>query len=409
MRILQVNKYHYYRGGAERYYFEISRLLERAGHEVIHFSMAGDRNEPSPWSEYFVPETDFRCPAGALRRARDAAHTVWNPEAYERIGRLVKRVRPDVAHLHNIAHQLSGSIVVALRRRGVPTVHSLHDYKLVCPAYRRFRDGRPCDDCRRRRFWNAVRHRCVLDSRAASLVAAVETSLYSAFGLYTRGIDLFHSPSLFVKRTIEDWGFPEERIFAFPLTIDLTPYVPADRDEGYFLYLGRLSHEKGLPVLVDAAARFPEAEIRVAGEGPEKPALEGRIAERGVRSIRFLGYLGGEALREQIAGCRAVLLPSEYDDNSPVVIYESFALGKPILGAERGGIPEMVRPDETGLLFPAGDGAALAAGMRRLAGDPPLARRLGRAARERMETEYGAEKHLERLLALYEAAIKRHG
>ncbi|RPJ47231.1 MAG: glycosyltransferase [Candidatus Latescibacterota bacterium] len=405
MKILQINKYHYMKGGAERYYFEVSRLLERAGHEVVPFAMRSPRDIPTPHRESFLPEVDYRSDMPWPARARAAARVIWNREAFRAIGDLVDRHHPDVAHLHNIAHQLSGSVVAALAWRGVPTVQTLHDYKLVCPAYRRFRDGRPCDSCHRHRYWEAVRHRCVLGRRSASLVAATESSFYAAIGLYEKGIALYHAPSLFMKETMVRWGIEASRIVHFPYTIDIAARTPAGEDDGTFLFLGRLSGEKGLGVLLDAAARVPQARIRIAGEGPEGEGLEREAAARGLSSIRFEGYLEGDGLARALASCRALLLPSEYDDNSPLVIYEAFAFGKPVIAARRGGMPELVRDGETGILFPAGDGAALADAILALEGDGARARALGRSARAFLEECCGPEAHLEKVLDLYARAI----
>jgi len=405
LRILQINKYYYVRGGAERYLFTISRLLEEAGHEVIPFSMRHERNEPTEYDRFFLPEVDYRRERPLAQRLREGARVIWNDEAFRRLSELIAETRPDVAHLHNIAHQLSGSVVAALAWAGVPAVQSLHDYKMVCPAYRRFRDGKPCDSCYRYRFWEAVRHSCVLESRSASLVAAVETGFYEAIGLYRKGIRLFHSPSRFLKETMERWGVPGERIIHFPNTIDVTGIEPSAEDDGSFLFLGRLSHEKGLPVLLDAAARLPSVPIVIAGEGPEKEPLQEEARRRGVTSVHFAGFLAGDALADAARRCRAFLLPSEYDDNLPTVALEAFAYGKPVIGAERGGIPEMVRPGETGLLFPPSDGEALARAIRTLHEDGDLARELGRKARLQIETTYGPAEHLPKLLDLYRRAM----
>jgi glycosyltransferase involved in cell wall biosynthesis len=393
------------RGGAERYYFEVSRLLDRAGHEVVPLAMRSARDLPTPYRDHFLPETDYRREASLFQRLREAGRVVWNREAFRTVGEIVDRHHPDVAHLHNIAHQLSGSVVASLAWRGVPVVQTLHDYKLVCPAYRRFRDGKPCDSCYRHRYWEAVRHRCVLGRRSASLVAAVETAFYSAIGLYEKGVALYHAPSLFMKETMVRWGVDPKRIVQFPYTIDLGSYSTSAEDDGSFLFLGRLSHEKGLPVVLDAAARLPGADIRIAGEGPERGPMEREAAARDLRSLRFVGYLEGESLLRALGSCRALLLPSEYDDNSPLVIYEAFALGKPVIAARRGGIPELVRHGETGLLFPAGDGAALAEAMRELQKDEGRAHALGRSARRFLEETCGPEKHLEKILGLYARAI----
>lgn len=405
MRILQINKYFYLRGGSERYMFEVSSLLAKAGHDVIHLSMRDGRNEPSPWSDRFLPNIDYREKASPGERLRHAAQVIWNREAYRTVIDLVRAEKVDVAHIHNIAHQLSGSVVAALARTGTPMLHTLHDYKIVCPAYRIFRDGKRCESCRGHRYWNAVRHRCLLDSRPASAVAALEASLYSITGLYRKNVDLFHAPSLFMKRTMERWGLEGGGIAHLPYTIDLAEYEPGGADEGYFLFAGRLSAEKGLDTLLDAAERLRDVPIVVAGDGPLRERCEARTRDRGLASVRFAGHLGFRDLAKAMRGCRALLLPSDWDDNSPLVIYESFAYGKPVIGSDRGGIPEMVLPGRTGLLFPAGDGKALATAIGQLNDRPDRAREMGEWARELMETEYGPERHLERIVELYRRAM----
>ncbi len=405
MRVLQINKYYYGRGGSERYLFEVSRLLAEAGHEVVPLAMRDRRNAPVAGADRFLTGIDYRADTPWIEKVRRAAKVIWNQEAYDRVSELAAVERPDIAHLHNIAHQLSGSVVAALDHAGVPAVQSLHDYKLVCPSYRIFRDGKRCEACRPYRYWNAVRYRCLLDSRAASAVAAAEAALYSAAGLYRKGIRRFHSPSRFLKETMERWGVDGEKIDHIPLTLNLSEYDPSSEDDGSFLFAGRLSHEKGLDTLLEAAALCPDIPIVAAGEGPERARSEAELERRGIGSLTFTGFLAPDDLRRRMARCRAVLIPSEWDENSPVVIYEAFALGKPVIGSTRGGIPEMVRPGETGLLVPPGDAAALAGAIGDLAEHRERAMEMGRAARRLMETEYAPEKHLERIVAFYRKAI----
>ncbi len=402
MRILQINKYFYLRGGSERYMFEISSLLEEAGHQVLHLAMKSDRNEPSPWSGRFLPNIDYREKTTPGEQIRQAGRVIWNRRAYHAVVKMVREEKVDVAHLHNIAHQLSGSVLAALNRTGTPVIHTLHDYKIICPAYRIFRNGERCQLCRGHRYWNAIRHKCLLGSRAASSVAALEASIYTAMGLYRKKVDLFHAPSLFMKETMEEWGMDGDQIVHLPYTIDLKEYEPTGADEGYFLFAGRLSDEKGLDTLLDAAERLPHAPIVVAGDGPERAWCEEEVRMRGLESVRFTGHLSFSELAGAMRSCRALLLPSVWDDNSPLVIYESFAYGKPVIGSDRGGIPEMVHPGKTGLLFPAGNGEALAAAIKQLQDRPDWASEMGRTARRLMETEYGPARHLQRILELYE-------
>lgn len=409
MRILQINKYFYLRGGSERYMFEISSLLEEAGHDVLHLAMKSDRNEPTPCSDRFLPDIDYRGEASLSEKIRRAGKVLWNREAYRTVVKMVRDEKVDVAHLHNIAHQLSGSVIAALAHTGTPVLHTLHDYKIICPAYRIFRNGARCDSCRGHRYWHAIRHKCLLGSRAASSVAALEASLYSAMGLYRKKVDLFHAPSRFMKQTMERWGMPDEKIVHIPYTIDLKEYDPGGADEGYFLFAGRLSDEKGLGTLLNAAESLPHVPIVVAGDGPERSWCEEQVRDRGLQSVRFAGHLDFGELAGAMRGCRALLLPSDWDDNSPLVIYESFAYGKPVIGSARGGIPEMVLPGKTGLLFPAGDAGALATAIKQLHERPDWALEMGNTARRLIETEYAPARHLERILDLYRRVIDHQG
>ncbi|MEW5987865.1 MAG: glycosyltransferase, partial [Chloroflexota bacterium] len=193
MRILLVNKFLYPAGGAETVFFNEWRWLEAAGHEVIPFGMAHPGNVSSPYSRFWVSQIDYRHPTPS-----QLVNLVWSSEAAEKLARLMAETRPHVAHLHNVYHQLSPSILSTLRKAKVPAVMTLHDYKLICPNYRLFTQGQPCQRCVHSHAWHAVRHRCLKDSLAASGLAAVETTLHRRLRSYDSLARLI-APSYFVQ------------------------------------------------------------------------------------------------------------------------------------------------------------------------------------------------------------------
>jgi len=215
MRILLVNKYNYLRSGTERYLFSLRRLLEAQGHTVAVFAMQHPANRPAAYAPYFVPRVDFRAltlpdyPSLPLR-------VIWFPLAARRIAHVLDDFCPDIVHLSNIYHQLSPSILVPIRRRNIPIVHTLHDYKLICPNYLLYTQGAPCTRCRNGNYFQAVRHRCLHASLAWSALAAVEMSLHKTWRVYERHVASFITPSAFLKDTAQSFGIPAKQILRIP-------------------------------------------------------------------------------------------------------------------------------------------------------------------------------------------------
>jgi len=397
MRILVVNKFFWPKGGSERVMFDLLEGYEAAGHETVHFSMRSVHNRESPWSRHFVSEVGWERGSPA-ERLRAAARVIWSREARDAIRRLVREARPDVAHLHNFHHQLSPSIVDALREEGVPCVHTLHDYKVVCPNYLLFTEGAVCERCRGGRFHHAVIHRCVRDAVAPSLVAALEMTVQRVRGTLAKGIRAFVSPSRFLAGKLEEFGWPADRVRVVPNGLDPTRFTTSEAVGSGFLYAGRLSREKGLPTLLAAAERVPAAKLVVAGTGPAEDEVRRAASTR----VELAGHLDRHELLARIRGARAVVLPSEWYENAPLAALEALASGVPVVASRIGGIPEMVRDGETGLLFEPGDAEGLADRLRRLDGDPDLAVRLGRRGREVVEREYSLSTQVERMLGILE-------
>ncbi len=402
MRILLVNKYYYMRSGTERYLFNLKRLLEAQGHTVAVFAMHHPHNRPASYERHFVPHVDFRDlpPVGRLSAA---LRVLWSPQAARRIARVLDDFRPDLVHLFNIYHQLSPSILPPMTQRGIPVVHTLNDYKLVCPNYLLYTQGTPCSRCRNGNYFQAVRHRCLHGSLAWSLLASVEMTLHKAWHIYERHVATFITPSAFVKKTIKEFGIPAGQLLHIPLPLFPQDFSLSEASGEYLAYVGRLSHEKGLPTLIRAMRQVLQARLLIVGEGAMRPILEQMVQESGMTNVHFTGYLRGEDLEHALAQARFTVLPSLWYEVFGQTILESFAVGKPVIAARIGGIPELIDEGKDGLLFSPGDADELAACLRRLWDDPGKTRLLGLEGRRKVLARYSPENHYRQLYPLYES------
>jgi glycosyltransferase involved in cell wall biosynthesis len=399
-RLLNVNTYHYRRGGSDVVYFEHGAMLQSMGFDCGWFAMQHPKNEPTPWSEHFIDEIEFGHDYSLAKKLVMAAKVVWSWEARDKLARLLDRFPADIAHLHCIYHHHSPAILPLLAERGVPAVMTAHDLKIACPNYKMRNAGGPCERCKDGSVLNVLRHRCVQDSFAASAVVAVESGLHRALGTWQRHLAAVVCPSRFFVDKFVEWGWPRERFVHVPNWVDADRFEPGFEPGGYALYFGRLILDKGLAKVVRAAhaARLP---LKLAGTGPDEAVLKALVAELGAE-VEFLGYRSGSELHDVVRGARCVVLASELFENAPMMLLEAMALGKPVVGARIGGIPEVVIEGHTGWLFSSGSVAELAerlAAVKALP-DAQLAA-MGRAARRHVEQAFSRQRYLDAMLALY--------
>jgi glycosyltransferase involved in cell wall biosynthesis len=402
MRILVANKFYWLKGGAERVMFDLNRGYEARGHEVVPFSMRSARNIPSAWASHFVSEIDFATPMSPFAQIGAALRTIHSREAAQRIRALIRSARPHVAHLHNFHHQLSPSIVEVLADERVPSIQTLHDYKWICPSYLLFTEGKVCERCKGGRFHEAVLHRCIHGSRAASAAAALEMVWHRAARTLERGIRLAVSPSRFLAEKLVEFGVDSARVRVVPNGVDLAGLAPAQRGGEGFLFAGRLSLEKGVGRLLEAVGQAPSVRLAIAGEGPLEETLRRRAEEIAPGRVQFLGSLPREALLQRMRESRALVLPSECYENAPMVALEALGSGVPVIGARLGGIPEMVRHRVTGILVEPANAEALAAAIEEMEQDAESAQRWGRNGREMVSQEYQLDRQIERMVAILE-------
>lgn len=406
VKILFLNNFYYLRGGSERVLFDEMRLLREAGHEVAIYARGHDKNEPAEFAEFFPPHLDLERLGLSLDSLRTVKELVYSDVSRRGIREVVRRFRPDIAHAHNIYGRLSLSVLDELKAAGVPVVMTLHDLKLLCPSYLMLNGGQVCERCKGHRYYHAFLTRCHKGSYPASLVYALESWINHGLGKY-RSVSRFISPSRFLRDKCLEHGWEAERIAHIPNFIEHSPTRERPAPGEYLLYMGRLSREKGVGTLLQAYRRLQRPiPLMIVGEGPQREVLQREAAQAGL-TVTFTGYLSGEALGDAMNGARGVVMPSEWYENAPLSLLESFAAGKPVLGACIGGIPEMITDGVDGFLFEPADAAALAGTIARFLSLPdPALVAMGEAARTKVAKSFGGQRHLDMLLELYRHALR---
>ena len=391
-------------GGADRVFFETTRLLEEHGHEVIPFSMNDNRNYKSAYKEYFVNEIDYSKIKPSLRNLKTAMGMIYSSEAKDNIGALIQKTKPDIAHLHNIYGRLTPSILYALKKNNVPAVMTLHDFKLICPAYNMLRDGNVCEICKGGKYYRCITMKCHKKSYLASLVYALEAYIYSCLKTYLKHVAYFITPSIFMRNKLIEFGMPQNRLAHIPNFVSFQSVTPKFENKSFFLYSGKLLRTKGLKTLLQAVKKLPNTTLLIAGAGDMREELEAYIKENNIINIKFLGHLGEKELHNVLKDALFVVLPTECYENAPMTVLEAFTHGKPVIGANIAGIPEMVIDGETGLLFEPGNHKDLREKINYLHNNPSKIVDMGKNARKKVEEKYNNNLHYKRLIEIYEKA-----
>lgn len=350
MKVLLINNCHFRRGGSEAVYFGTADLLRRMGHDVVFFSMEDDRNIHTDCPEYFVER------GGKLSQMKDYFS---NAKAARMLEQILAKETPDIAHVHLFFGGISPSIFSVLHRHGVPIVHTVHDYRMVCPAYT-FRNGQGevCEKCKGGKFVECFKGRCSKGSAVQSVLMATEIYYRNRKWHPAKELDGIIYVSNFAKQKHEEFDDKFKKTknaVLYNFTTVGEKYQPVVKDGGYFLYYGRLSHEKGIETLIETFSRHPELKLMVVGTGPNEQELR----RKNYPNINFLGYKNGSDLYNIVRNARFVCVPSEWYENNPMTIVEAYSMGVPVIGANIGGIPEIIKEGETGFLFKSGDGNSL--------------------------------------------------
>lgn len=408
MNILLLNNYHYLRGGSERVFFDEIQLLGARGHKATSFARNHTETISSEYEEFFPEDIKTDSIHLSWKALKTLKEIMYSAKAKNSLHELLKRFPADIAHAHNIYGRLTSSVLDLLTRMDIPIVMTLHDYKLICPNYRMLNNGQICEACTGKHFYKSLINKCHKNSILASMVYALESYFCHRLGKYTNNINFLIAPSHFIKNKFVQLGWSQERVIYLPNFIALSSFDPDFNPGKYFLYLGRLSTEKGILTMINSFMMLEDSNARllIAGQGPARTKLEEKADED--PRIRFVGHLSGNELKEMIKKSIAVIVPSEWYENAPITILESFAYGKPVVGSRIGGIPEMISDGVNGHLFEPGNADDLR-GKLELMLSMTDARiiEMGKAARQKVERDYNPEIHYEGLMNIYHKALRK--
>lgn len=409
MKILQINKFYHQKGksgGTGRYLLSLIDLLKNHNHQIQIFAMKDKNCLPSIYSPYFIEEQDFSCPKLNFKTITGVTKFIYSFEAKKKIEELIKNEKPDIAHLHNIYHHITPSVLSILKKYRIPTVQTLHDFHLISPNYNLYSEKSGVhEECSHGKYWKAVIHKCIKNSRSAGALSAAKMYFEKITKIYTKNIGVFISPSQFLMNKYIENGFPSEKIVFLRPFINLKKYKPKFSSGNYVLYFGRIHSQKGVRLLLEAASQLPNIHFKIVGAGKEKESLIGLVEEKKLRNTEIIGRQYGNVLKNTIRNAAFIIVPSLSYENAPFAVLEAFALGKPVIASNLGGLPELIKDKSTGLLFNAGDANDLKEKILSLSLYPCLIRTMGVQARLFVEKNFSPEKHYHDLMNIYKKAI----
>jgi glycosyltransferase involved in cell wall biosynthesis len=422
LRIITASKFYFLKAGLERYLFNITETLRNKGHEVIPFSSNYKKNLLTDYDKYFAEYIELGGEEKITLSQKLTAlkRIFYNEDSAKKMGRLLDDTKPDIVWGFGVHRHLSPSIFMEAKKRNIPVMHRLSDYNIICPDSRLTKgDDSICYgiDCPTKGYHNAIKHRCVRltqgnkgkkASLAASIIGAAELYMHNKLKFYVNNVDKFIAPSNFLRNTMITAGIPENKIVHVPIYIDAFKYTPQYESSPYLLYFGRLNWEKGLPILLDAMAELKHIKLMIVGDGPERENLEKIKNRKNLVNVEFTGKLYGNDLSRIIKNSRAVVLPSVWFDNSPHVIFEAFANGKPVIGANIGGIPEYIDQNTDGLLYTFNNSGELADKINFLMSQPAICKEMGISARKKVELFYNPRVHYIKVMSLMEDLVNNN-
>jgi glycosyltransferase involved in cell wall biosynthesis len=407
MKILMVNSFYYIRGGAERCFFDLTKLLENHGHHVIPFCMRNPKNKFNPESEFWASYIDF--PSLMSRKTsitnviKAVGRVIYSREAKNAIKKVITRHRPDIAHIHGIAHELSPSILDGLSSMRIPTIFTLHDYKIKCPNTNFISQDKVCEKCYGGKFYNVARYRCKRNNIFASILAGVEAYTHNLLKIYEKNVNCFISPSKFLKNKMHNHGFRTKTVH-IPNFINMDRFKPSEKEKKkYCVYLGRIEKIKGVLTLAKAINLTDKVNLIVAGRGEAEPLMRIELSQKKSNKIEFLGHIDTNEIIQLVQEAQFSIIPSEWYENNPMSALESMACGTPVIGANIGGIPEIVQDGVNGLLFEPGDYRQLSKKIEVLRDRPDLCRRMGENGRRMVLQVNNPETHYEKTFDLYKS------
>ncbi len=391
MKILLIHNQYQQPGGEQVAVEAQVSLLRERGHKVILYTR--DNAE----IEHY----------GLWQKAAFFPETVFSRRTYREIRTLIACECPDVAHVHNVFPLISPSVYRALKDSGVPVVQTVHNFRFLCPNALFYTHGRICERCKHGNTLHAVRWKCYRQSYILSSLYALTIGLHRRAGTFNL-IGRFIALTEFTAQKFVESGLTTQdkiSVLGNFLPDPLPSPGSFETREPYVVYLGRLSSEKGIDVLLDAVTGLPDLKVKVAGDGPQFGALQAIVRQKGLQQVEFLGRVVGEEKWELLRHATAVVVPSVWYEAFPFVVLESLATGTPVVASNLGSLPYVVEDGKSGLLFQARDSQDLREKLAWLVQHPAEALQMGRYGRQVVERRYSASAHYDALMEIYQACL----
>jgi len=392
VKILVVHNPYQQLGGEDIVFQQECRLLRRNGHQVVTYCRSNDEIKSM----------------GPLQKIALAPKTIWARDSREQLAKLLAAEKPDLVHVHNTFIMISPAAFSACYEAGIPVVHTLHNYRLMCPAGTFYRQGRVCEDCSTGGLWQGIRHACYHDSSAMTAVVASMIAVHRRLDTWTHPLHYYIALSEFARNKFVESGMPKERIFVKPNFVDPDP-GPCDEKENYVAFVGRLSPEKRVSTLLNAwelcQSRFP---LRIIGGGPQLGELKEVAREKKLDGVEFMGQMPRNQAVSTIRKARFLIFSSEWYENFPVTIVEAFASATPVVCSRLGAMQEIVSDGRTGLHFEPGNAQDLAQKMDWAWGHASEMTAMGQAARTEYEARYACDRNYLQLIDIYNRVLGKN-
>jgi len=391
MKMLLIHNRYRSRGGEDRNVEQIKELLEEKGHSIILYMLDNLEITGFPfWQKAVLP-----------------LEIIFSLKSYRQVINLIKSKRPDIVHIHNVFPLISPSIYYALKKMKIPVVQTVHNYRFLCPNGLFLNNyGKVCERCKNGNFFNAILRKCYRNSYLQTSGMAVTLYLHRKLRTFTNKIDVFISPSKFLKKKLIEGGMPEKKIVVKPHFVKCGEIRPSYEFDNYTVYMGRLSREKGLFTLFRAWKGIPGLTLKIIGEGPLRDELENFAGQEKISNVEFLGFIGGPKRFDFLKKAMFMVLPSECYESFPYAIIESFACGTPVIASRIGGLQELVEDKLTGLLFEPRNTKDLLEKTSALMENKKLLLEMRHNARKLAEERYSEEVGYKNLMDVYKDTLE---
>jgi glycosyltransferase involved in cell wall biosynthesis len=387
MKILVGHNLYQQRGGEDAVVEAEARLLESCGHTVVYYNRHNDELKEQ----------------GGLGAIKAGIQTVWSEQSLRAITAIIKNEKPDLCHFHNTFPLISPAVYKPCVESGIPVIQTLHNYRLLCPSATFFREGKVCEDCLGRSVaWPGIVHGCYRGNRLATTAIAAMLTTHRILGTWQKDVDLYIALSEFSRQKYIAGGLPKNRIFVKPNFVDPDPGPKLDIGD-YALFVGRLTEEKGIRVLLDAWSSLRvDIPLRIVGDGPMKCEVENTVSSNNLSSVAVLGKLSPQETLHVMHGARFLIFPSVWYEGFPLTIAEAFACGVPVIASRLGSMEEIIQDGFTGLHFCAADATDLAKKIEWAWAHPTEIQKMGRLARAEYQAKYSPERNYEHILRLWQ-------